>query len=161
MRRYLILCLVSPLVAQDSTDRIIQVVNQDGTHLVELRSREGTTIRLTDQFDQSISLNAAAPQNGIIELINDQGVSVFYGKNIDAWAEQIEDRETRRLVQDIVLNVSKGIAIVIALLVLRSIVRSIGKNVRGERNAADLQQRIYELEAELANARENELGSSS
>ena len=70
-----------------------------------------------------------ADQMAMVERITSQLI-----QEIDHFkTEQALQKEERdELITSIVLNVAKGIAIVIALLVLRAIIGSIGKGVRAE-----------------------------
>jgi hypothetical protein len=72
------------------------------------------------------------------------------------WVESLKRQDTKHLVQVIVLNVAKGIAIVVALLILRWIIKQIGEG-EGESSAACLQIRVYELELELAKRQAKEI----
>lgn len=58
------------------------------------------------------------------------------------------------MIQKIVINVAKGIAIIVALLVLRAIIGAIGRGVAKEES---VQKRVYELEAELADLKAKEI----
>jgi hypothetical protein len=58
------------------------------------------------------------------------------------------------VIQKIVINVAKGIAIIVALLVLRAIIGAIGRGVAKEES---VQKRVYELEAELADLKAKEI----
>jgi hypothetical protein len=144
-----------PTVAQESVERAILVAGPDGNVVAELRSGDDQSIRLSDQLGQSIALKPADPTEGFIEVIDASGQSVVLGKDIGEWSAKLEGEETKHLVKVIVFNVAKGIAVIVALLVVRSIIGAIGRGVAEEeekegQSRTMLLKRVGELEAELA-----------
>ena len=138
--------------SQEPVERTILVAGPDGGVIAELRSSDAKLIRLTDQLGQSIALRPADPAKGFIEVLDTTGQSVVVGKDIGEWSAILEGEETKHLIRVIVLNVTKGIAIIVALLILRSIIGAIGRGVENETELGRTQllKRVGELEAELA-----------
>tara|TARA_Y100001934_G_C12200349_1_gene700874 strand:+ start:456 stop:956 length:501 start_codon:yes stop_codon:yes gene_type:complete len=153
MRPFLTLILiVGSLTSTHAQERTLLVVGPGGSVLTELKSNESTSIRLTDQLGQSVALSAADPAKGFVRVLDGNGKAVVLGQDIQSWSAKLEGEETKHLIQVIVFNVAKGIAIIVALLILRAIIAAIGKGVaeEEEKSRAHLLKEIGELEAELA-----------
>ena len=138
-----------PAVSQEPTDRTILVADQNGEVLTQIRFGDNTPLRLTDQLGQSYSLRAADPAKGFVELVNENGLAFVIGKDSGDWQKKLKDDETKELITTIVFQVAKGIAVVVALLILRAIIKSIGKDVEGGFDRTKLLVRVTELEEEL------------
>ena len=108
---------------------------------------------MTDQLGQSYALRAADPAKGFVELMNEDGLTVVIGKDSGDWQERLKEDEKEALIMTIVFQVAKGIAIVVALLILRSIINSIGKDSEGAFEQAKLLVQVTELEEALEELR--------
>lgn len=146
----LLVILSAPALAQEATDRTILVSGKDGNVLTQIHHQDDIPLRLTDQLGQSFALRAADPAEGFIELIDDRGESVVLGRDAGVWAKRLHNQETKNLITTIIFQVAKGIAIVVALLILRAIIKSIGEGVESEQSRAELLKQIGELEIKLA-----------
>lgn len=147
----LLTVLSLPVAGQTTTERTILIADGQGNLLTTLKQDDRTGIRLTDQVGQSIALRAADdPAEGFIEIVDEKGRVTVFGTSAPTWMESVDQRETKDLITTIILQVSKGVAIIVALLILRQIVGSIGKGVEEGSSRAELLKRVCELEAELA-----------
>jgi hypothetical protein len=153
MRAYVcvlaLLLLCGTALSQEPTDRTILVADKNGEVLTQIRFGDDIPLRLTDQLGQSYALRAADPAKGFVELVDEQGLVVVIGKDSGDWQKRLKDDEKKELIMTIVFQVAKGIAIVVALLILRAIIKSIGKDVEGGFDRTKLLVRVTELEEEL------------
>ena len=149
----LVILLSQAVTSQEPTERIILVAGPDGNVIAQLRAGDEIPLRLTDQLGRSIAIRAADPTEGFIEVIDDVGNAAVLGKDAGVWAERLATEETKGLITTIIFQVAKGIAIIVAILVLKSIIEAIGRGVEEEAGGpsrTELLKRVGELEAELA-----------
>jgi flagellar biosynthesis/type III secretory pathway M-ring protein FliF/YscJ len=110
------------------------------------------TLRKRTQREVAQAANVARGALGIDEKRGDRLYVTslpFATSNLRALAERERKKEERsRLVTSIVVNVSKGIAIVLALIVLRAVIEAIGRGVKREEEIA-LEARREVMEAEV------------
>ena len=106
-------------------------------------------VRTPEEFDQVAGVVRGAI--GYDDVRGDQlTMSSMPFATLDLRAEEAKKRkseEREQLITSIVLNVAKGVAIVIALLVLRAIIGAIGRGVAREEEIAMEAQRELEDEA--------------
>ena len=141
--------LFGSLDSQEPTDRTILVADKNGEVLTQIRYGDDTPLRLTDQLGQSYAQRAADPAKGFVELVDEQGLVVVIGKDSGDWQKRLKEDETEELVMTIVFQVAKVIAIVVALMILRAVVNSIGKDTEGVFERAKLPVKVTELEEGL------------
>ena len=120
----------------------------DDTQPVYRQRTAQENIQIYDIAKGALGIDDAPPPQGRGDLLT-ASTFVFAIQDLRVVAEQKRQKVERdELVTSIVLNVAKGIAIIVALLVLRAIIGAIGRGVaREEEIAMEAQRELQDDEA--------------
>ena len=157
-----ILSVLPPVLeaVQDTTSSTITILNGDGEPVAVLQAQPPNRIQIGEAHEDA-GMIATVDTTGkgflvIRSVTGDDILVVGLDEKHDGRLSahrSASEKERSELIESIIRNFAKGIAIVIALLVLRRILPGIGRVLTGGRDRASLERRVEELEQELERLR--------
>ncbi len=148
----LVLSPVPTRAADDSASSTLTIRNAAGEKIAVLGSQKNQTLTVQTPEGTEVILRADASKSGLLVIQNSQSEdAVIVGINKEDPGKLTVKRKGETDFAPIVTNVAKGIAIVIALLVIRAIIGAIGRGVKIEFNEErkSLELRLKDLERKL------------